>query len=122
MHDNWGIDHPYKFQIHAIHPTAFQRNEMLYIIAKTGLGKSVIPLLVGTLQTGVVITLVPLIGLGIGSNQVTNSCSVVSCVEAYHVNEHRGKDAAKLRHRLDFMTEREAYSCVSKGKFVVDIW
>ena len=120
MHDNWGIDYPHKFQIDAIHPAAFHRNEMLYIIAKTGLGKSVIPLTVGTLLTGVVITLVPLIGLG--SNQATKSCSVVSCVGAYHVDEHRGKDAAKLRHRLDFMTEREAYSCVSKGKFVIDIW
>ena len=29
-------------------------------------------------------------------------------VEAYYVDEHRGKDAAKLHHRLDIMTEREA--------------
>jgi superfamily II DNA helicase RecQ len=72
---------------------------MLGIIAQTGSGKSAIPLTVGTLLTGVVITLVPMIGLV--SVQVAN-------VEVYHVGEHRGKDAAKLRHRLDIMTEQDA--------------
>jgi len=66
----------------------------------------VILLTVGMLLTGVVITLVPLIGLG--SDQVTKSCNAANYVDAYHVDEHRGKDAAKLRHCQDIMTEREA--------------
>jgi superfamily II DNA helicase RecQ len=78
----------------------------LYIIAKTGSGKSAIPLTVGTLLTGVVITLVPLVGLG--SNQVSKSCNAANYVKAYHVNEHHRKDAEKLRYRLDAMTVREA--------------
>ena len=108
MHDKWGIDHPHphKFQVRAIHRAAFHRNELLYIIAKTGSGKSAIPLTVSTLLTGAVITLIPLIGLG--SNQVTQSCIAANYVEAYHVDEHRGKDTAKLHHRLDIMTERKA--------------
>ena len=79
---------------------------MLYIIAQTGSGKSAIPLMVGTLLTGVVITLVPMIGLV--SVQVAKSCNAANYVEVYHVGEHRGKDTAKLRHRLDIMTEQDA--------------
>jgi hypothetical protein len=74
------------------------------MIAKTGSGKSAIPLMVGTLLTGVVITLVPLVGLG--SNQVSKSCNAANYVEAYHIAEHRGKDAKKLRYCLDAMTVR----------------
>jgi hypothetical protein len=106
MHDNWGIDHPHKFQICAIHCTAFHRTELLYIIAKTGSGKSASPLTVGMLLTGVVITLVSLVGHG--SDQVTKALqcgqlrrSLPCYLEAYHVDDHRGKDAAKLRHCLD---------------------
>ena len=64
MLNNWGICCPHEFQIRAIHRAAFHRDELVYIIAKTGLGKFAIPLTVGLLLTGVVITLVPLIGLG----------------------------------------------------------
>jgi hypothetical protein len=78
----------------------------LYIIAKAGSGKSAIPLTVVTLLTGVVVTLVPLIGLG--SNQVTKSCNAANYIKAYHVDEHRGKDADKLHYRLDSMTNQEA--------------
>jgi hypothetical protein len=106
MHDDWGIHHPHEFQISAIHQAAFTRDEMLYIIAKTGSGKSAILLTVGTLLTGVVITLVPLVDLG--SNRVSKSCNAANYVEAYHVNKHRRKDCKKLRYCLDAMTAREA--------------
>ena len=70
---DWGIHCPHEFQIRAIHRATFHRDELVYIIAKTGSGKSAIPLTVGSLLTGVVITLVPLIGLG--SDQVSKSCN-----------------------------------------------
>ncbi len=69
---------------------------MLYIIAKTGSGKSTILLMVDTLLTGVVVTLVPLVGLE--RNQLTKSCNVANYIEAFHLDEHRGKDAKKLRY------------------------
>ena len=47
MLNDWGICHPHKFQIHAIHQATFYRDELVYIIAKTGLGKSAISLTVG---------------------------------------------------------------------------
>jgi hypothetical protein len=61
MHDDWGIDHPHELQIHAIHQAAFHRNELLYIIAKTGSGKSAIPLTVSTLLTASEVALCPLL-------------------------------------------------------------
>jgi hypothetical protein len=106
MHNDWGIHHLHEFQTHAIHQAAFTRDELLYIIAKTGSGKSAIPSTVGTLLTRVVITLVPLVGLG--SNQVSKSCNAAHYVKAYHVDEHCGKDGKKLRYCLDAMTAREA--------------
>jgi superfamily II DNA helicase RecQ len=62
---------------------------MLYIIAQTGSGKSAIPLTVGTLLTGVVITLVPMIGLV--SVQVAKSCNAANYVEVYHMLASTGE-------------------------------
>ncbi len=68
MLDDWGMHSPHEFQLRAIHHIAFQCNQLLYIIAKTGLGKSAIPLTIGLLQTGVTLLMIPLVGLG--SDQV----------------------------------------------------
>ncbi len=78
----------------------------MYIIAKTGSGKSAFPLTVGILQTGVVVTLVPLVGLG--SNQVTKSCNAANYFTGHHVDKHRVKEAKKLHYCLDTMTKQEA--------------
>ena len=53
MKDDWGIQFPHKFQIRAIYHIAFQLDQILYIVDKTGSGKSAIPLTIGSLQTGV---------------------------------------------------------------------
>jgi len=54
MKENWGIQYPHEFQIRAIHHIAFQRDQILYLAAKTGSGKSAIPLTIGSLQTSTV--------------------------------------------------------------------
>jgi hypothetical protein len=36
MKDDWGIQYPHEFQICAIHHIAFQRDQILYLVAKTG--------------------------------------------------------------------------------------
>ena len=36
MKDDWGIQYPHEFQIRAIHHIAFQRDQILYLVAKTG--------------------------------------------------------------------------------------
>ena len=35
MKDDWGIQYPHEFQIRAIHHIAFQRDQILYIVART---------------------------------------------------------------------------------------
>ena len=105
MKDDWGIQYPHEFQIHAIHHIAFQRDQILYIVAKTGSSKSTIPLTIGSLQTGVTCSMVPLVGLG--SDQVNNSRNSTNLIEAYHLDENRGVDGYALRRRLLSLNPRE---------------
>jgi hypothetical protein len=60
--------------------------------------ESRLSLTAGSLLSRVIITLVPLVGLG--SDQVSKSTNDGSFIEAYHVNEHRGPDATLLKKRL----------------------
>jgi hypothetical protein len=62
MKDDWVINFPCKFQVRAINNIAFCCGWLVYIIAKTGLGKSAIHLNVGSLQTGITLMMVSLIG------------------------------------------------------------
>ncbi len=79
---------------------------MVYVCAKTGSGKLAIPLTAGSLLSRVIITLVPLVGLG--SDQVSKSTHDGSFIEAYHVDEHRGPDATLIKKRLLSITAAEA--------------
>jgi hypothetical protein len=67
MLDNWVIHSPHPWQIRAIHNIAFNCDQIVYQIAKMGSGKSAILLTVGSLQRGVTLLVVPLVGLD--SNQ-----------------------------------------------------
>jgi hypothetical protein len=68
---DWGILSPHEWQIRAIHNVAFTRDQLIYLVAKTGSGKSAVPMTVGSLQMGVTLTMVPLVGLG--SDQVKSA-------------------------------------------------
>ncbi len=58
---DWGILYPHKFQICAIHDIVFHGNQIICLIAKMGSGKLAVLLTVGSLQTGVTVTMVPLV-------------------------------------------------------------
>jgi superfamily II DNA helicase RecQ len=79
---------------------------VISISAKTGYGKSAIPAGIGSLRRGIVLTLVPLLGLG--SDLVNKSVNLERGMEAYHVDEHRGDDAIMLADRLSSFSEEEA--------------
>ncbi len=110
MMDDWGIQFPHEFQICMIHHVAFHCNQILYIVAKTGSGKLAIPLTIGSLQTGVTLSMVLLVGLG--SDQVNNSRNSKNWIEAYYLNKNRGRDGDTLRSRLRSLHPCEA-ECVS---------
>jgi superfamily II DNA helicase RecQ len=65
-----------------------------------------IPLTVGSLQGGVTLTMVPLIGLG--SDQVTKSSNEINNIESYHLDEHCGIDGHLLRDLLLSLNRNEA--------------
>ena len=71
---------------------------MLYLIQKTGEGKSLVLLGMATALQGITIDMVPLLGLG--CDQVSKSKHLNKRYEAYHVNEFRDKDYDKLIRRL----------------------
>jgi len=52
MLDDWGIASPHEWQIRAISDIAFARDTTTYLIAKTGSGKSAIPLTVDLSSPG----------------------------------------------------------------------
>jgi hypothetical protein len=106
MLNDWGIHSPHEFQLCTIHHIAFQCNQLLYIITKTGSGKSAIPLTIGLLQTGVTLLMVPLVGLG--SDQVNKKSNNDNLIEAYHLNKHRGVDGKALRVHLLSLNKQEA--------------
>jgi hypothetical protein len=107
MLDDGGIHSPHEFQLRAIHYIAFQCNQLLYIISKTGLGKSAIPLTIGLLQTGVtLLIMVHLVGLR--SDQVNKSSNDDKLIEAYHLDKHRGINGKALRDHLLSLNKQEA--------------
>ena len=106
MLDDWGIQFPHEWQIRAIADIVFSRDTTTFLIAKTGSGKSAVPLTVGSLLTGVTLTMVPLVGLG--SDQVNKCSNPDNFIEGYHLDEHRGSDSGLLRKRLLSLGEYEA--------------
>ncbi len=70
------------------------------------MGKSAIPLTIGLLQTGVTLSMVPLVGLG--SDQVNKISNDDNLIEANYLNEHRGDDGKALRDCLLALNEQEA--------------
>ncbi|KAL7526440.1 hypothetical protein ACHAXR_003455 [Thalassiosira sp. AJA248-18] len=83
----------------------FLSSQVLYLIRKTGEGKSLVILTTATMLRGVTVVMVPLIGLG--SDQVNKSFSLRDGVEAYHVDENRGEDFLLLVKRLYSIKKRD---------------
>jgi hypothetical protein len=75
MLDNWGIHLPHEFQIHAMHLIFFHHNWLVYLIAKTGSGKSAVPLTTGLMHNGITLMMIPLVRLR--SNKVSKSTNKV---------------------------------------------
>ena len=76
-----------------------------FINHQTADGKSLVPLCVGVVKQGVVVVLVPLLGLGI--DQVEKSIIAGHKIEAYHIDEHRGVDATALKNRIEAIDDEE---------------
>ena len=106
----WGNTTPRQFQIKAVFELAYRKVPMLYLVRKTGDGKSDVFKCLASMLKGITVCLVPLIGLG--SDQTLKSNNKYDGFEAYHVDEFRADDAHKLCKRLDAYTRKELSSIV----------
>jgi superfamily II DNA helicase RecQ len=106
----WKIDNPREYQIKAIFYLVFLRVRMMYLIRKTGEGKSLVLLGTATMLRGVNVCLVPLLGLG--SSQASKSRSAKHRVEGYHVDEYRDQDFDLLSRRMRLYSRSERSSII----------
>jgi superfamily II DNA helicase RecQ len=106
----WKIENPREYQIKAIFYLVFLRVRMLYLIRKTGEGKSLVLLGTATMLRGVTICLVPLLGLE--SSQASKSRSTKHRVEGYHVDEYRDQDFDLLSQRMRLFSRKERSSII----------
>ena len=102
------IGSPRPFQVFAIYCMVFLCSQVVYLIRKTGEGKSLVIITTAALLRGVTIVMVPLIGLG--SDQVNKAVNLGQRIEAYHVDENVGKDFLCLMKRLLSIKTRGGHS------------
>ncbi len=98
--DTWGCETPQPYQVEAIFHLAYRKVDMVYLIRKTGEGKSLVLQGQGmaSMLKGVTISLVPLLGLG--SDQQEKCSKSSGAVEASHLDEFRGSHAKLLIRHL----------------------
>jgi superfamily II DNA helicase RecQ len=60
----WGCEQPRSYQIEAIFHLVYRKTDMMYLIRKTGEGKSLVMQGMASMLKGITITMVPLLGLG----------------------------------------------------------
>lgn len=106
----WGNTTPRQFQIEAVFDLAYRKVPMMYLIRKTGDGKSDVFKCLASMLKGITVCMVPLIGLG--SDQTFKSHNKYDGFEAYHVDEFREGNAKKLCERLVAYTRKELSSIV----------
>jgi superfamily II DNA helicase RecQ len=106
----WGISSPREFQVEAVARLVFEPKTCLYLIRKTGEGKSAVVLSAATLLRGITLVVVPLLGLG--CDQVAKAHRRRYKVEAYHLDENRGNDQVAIQTRLLSITQVHAQSII----------
>ena len=93
-----GVHSPRPFQIDAIFQLCIRRVSMLYLIRKTGEGKSLVLKGMATIKRGITLCLVPLVGLG--SDQAIKTTCMACGMEAHHVDEWKDDRCDVLMDRL----------------------
>ena len=102
----WGCNTPRPYQVEAIFHLVYRKVDMVYLIRKTGEGKSLVLQGMASMLKGVTISLVPLLGLGSDQQEKCSSKSS-DAVEAYHLDEYRGSHAKLLIRHLRLYTREE---------------
>ncbi|KAL3765558.1 hypothetical protein ACHAWU_003099 [Discostella pseudostelligera] len=80
--------------------SAISEIDMMYLIRKTGEGKSLVMQGMASMYKGVTVTMVPLLGLGSDQDDKCSDTEALG-VESYHLDEYRNNNALQLRAYLD---------------------
>ena len=102
----WGCTTPRPYQIKAIYHLVYTKMDMMYLIRKTGEGKSLVLQGMASMLKGVTVVMVPLLGLGADQEEKCNGANA-SSVESYHLDEYRQSNASELRGHLDDYSREE---------------
>jgi hypothetical protein len=107
----WGCASPRSYQIEAIFHLVYRNTDMMYLIRKTGEGKSLVLQGMASMLKGITITMVPLLGLG---SDLESKCTVEDSItiESYHLDEYRNDHAIILRAHLNNYTRKEKTSII----------
>ena len=98
LRDVFGISEPRRYQIAAVFRLVYCKPAFMYLIHKTGEGKSLVMLAMAFMLRQVTVVLGPLHGLA--ADQVCKSKRLDKGVEAWHADEFRGPFHARLAHRM----------------------
>jgi superfamily II DNA helicase RecQ len=86
----WGILSPREFQVEAVARLVFEPHTCPFLIRKTGEGKFDVVLTASTLLRGIMLMVMPLLGLG--CDQVSKAQHHHYQVEAFHLDKNRSKE------------------------------
>jgi superfamily II DNA helicase RecQ len=103
----WQCKTPRPYQIEAIFHLVYSKVDMMYLIRKTGEGKSLVLQAMASVLKDVTISMVPLLGLGSDQAEKCRNANNTKMVESYHLDEFRNKNASELRDRLNEYTREE---------------
>ena len=98
LRERLGFPNPRPCQITAIFHLACRKPGLMYLIHKTGEGKSLVMLGLATMLREVTIVMGPLHGLG--TDQANKSKQLSKGIEAWHVDEFRDDEQSELIARL----------------------
>lgn len=104
----WGCSTPRPYQIEAIFHLVYTKLDMMYLVRKTGEGKSLVLQGMASIFKGVTISMVPLLGLGSDQAEKTAcATATTTIIESYHLDEFRNTNAIELRDRLNEYCRKE---------------
>ena len=102
----WGCTTPRPYQIKAIFHLVYRKIDMMYLIRKTGEGKSLVLQGMASMLKGVTVVMVPLLGLGADQDVKCNDANAMA-VESYHLDEYRHTSARQLQTHLNQYSREE---------------
>jgi hypothetical protein len=110
MEKVWGILASRDSQVEVVARLVFEPKTCIYLIRKTGEGKSMVVLTSATLLRGITLVVVPLLGLG--CDQVAKAQHHRYKVKAYHLDKNRGNIQMAIQTCLQSITQQCSQSII----------